>query len=281
LARIEAWTCPTCGRKATSAFCPGCGEQALRPRDLKLRGLLSELLKAFSKVDGRMLRSFRTLLRFPGALTVAFVRGQRKPYLVPFQLFLLANVLFVAVQSFTDTHVFSSTLDSHLHHQDWSPLAERLVARRLEATQRSLEDYAPVFDRAVMPRAKALILLMVFPFTAALALLFRRECPTLVTHVVFAVHQYSFLLVAFSAALVFAWFDVLAGGAGLESPQVDTLLSLINLAACFAYLQRATRVVYGGTEASRLLKNLTLTLTVAGIALGYRFALLLITLYGT
>ena len=53
----------------------------------------------------------------PGALTVAYLRGQRKADLLPFQIFLVANVLFFAIQSVTGENVFSTTLDSHLHHQ--------------------------------------------------------------------------------------------------------------------------------------------------------------------
>ncbi len=45
------------------------------------------------------------------------------------------------------------------------------------------------------------------------------------------------------------------------------------------YLHVATGNVYGGTGASRVFKVVALTLAVAGIVLGYRFVLLLITLY--
>jgi len=57
----------------------------------------------------------------------------------PFQLFLLANLLFFAVQSLTSTNIFGATLDSHLHRQDWSALAQQLLAQRLQKMQTSLE----------------------------------------------------------------------------------------------------------------------------------------------
>jgi len=41
------------------------------------------------------------LLQHPGELTLAWTRGVRKPYVAPFQLFLIANVLFFALQSAT------------------------------------------------------------------------------------------------------------------------------------------------------------------------------------
>ena len=60
--------------------------------------------------------------------------GQRKPYATPFAIFLIANVLFFTVQSLTHISVLGSTLDSHLHLQDWKDLAQALLDRRLQAT---------------------------------------------------------------------------------------------------------------------------------------------------
>ena len=42
-------------------------------------------------------RSYRTLLAAPGAITVAHVRGRRRAWLGPLQLFLIANALFFAI----------------------------------------------------------------------------------------------------------------------------------------------------------------------------------------
>ena len=88
----------------------------------------------------------------------------RKPYLGPFQMFLLANVLFFAMQSMTKTHIVSSTLDSHLHNQDWSAIAQHLVSHRLESMKTTLELYAPTFNQANLLHAKSFIILMVLPF---------------------------------------------------------------------------------------------------------------------
>ena len=49
--------------------------------------------------------------------------------------------------------------------------------------------------------------------------------------------------------------------------------------ACAIYLYAATGAVYDETRTIRILKVVALTVGVAAIVLGYRFALLLITLY--
>jgi hypothetical protein len=96
---IERWACVTCGTSVATSHCPDCGESRVRPRDLGLRKLTIEAFHSLTDVDSRLIRSIRALLFRPGALTIAYLEGPRKPYIAPFQLFLLANLLFFAVQS--------------------------------------------------------------------------------------------------------------------------------------------------------------------------------------
>ena len=276
---IQSWTCPTCHSPVSTPYCPACGESPPSARDLTLRGLVAQLFRAFSNMDSRLMRSFRCLVTRPGVLTVAYVQGRRRPYTGPFQLFLLANVLFFAMQSWTHTNIVSSTLDSHLHQQDWRVMAQRLVAHRLETMQTSLDRYAPLFNRAIVWHAKSFIIVMVLPFALLLPLVFYRNRQPIVAHVVFALHFYAFLLLLFCVLLTVVAVNVWLGGAGLHSARMDHLLSLINLAACATYLYKATGTVYRASGAVRVIKVLALALAVAGILLGYRFVLFLITLY--
>jgi Protein of unknown function (DUF3667) len=275
------WTCPTCNVTVTTGFCARCGEEPLAPRDLTLRGLGEKLLHALTSIDARAMRSAWKLLRHPGELTQAWTRGVRKSYVAPLQLFLIANVLFFGVQWLTGENVFSSSLDSHLHHQDWSELAKSLLARRLEATHSVLEQYEAVFDRAVVLNARSLILLMTIPFALILPLAFFREHRPFMTHVVFSLHLYTFLLLLFSVVLLLASFSKLLGFGGLDAPRVDNTLSIANLAACATYIYLASGPVYGASGILRAAKALLLALAVAAIVLGYRFVLFPLTLYTT
>jgi len=203
------------------------------------------------------------------------------PYLGPFELFLIANVLFFATQSLTSANIFSSTLDSHLHNQDWSAVAQALVSSRLETMRTTLDLYAPIFNQAVVLNAKSLIILMALPFALLLPIMFYRHREPLATHVVFSLHLYAFLLLLFCVSVAIAAVDVSFGGAGLNSARTDNILSVINLAACATYLYMATGMVYRASGAIRVIKVLALTLAVGGMVLGYRFVLFLITLYST
>lgn len=275
------WTCPTCKVTVNTPFCARCGEEPLTPRDLTLRGLAEKLFHALTSIDARAVRSARKLVCRPGALTLAWTSGARRSYVAPFQLFLIANVIFFALQSLIGENVFSSSLDSHLHHQDWSDLARSLVARRLEASNTSIEQYAPAFDRAVVLNAKSLILMMTVPFALLLPLTFVRERRPFMTHVAFSLHLYTFLLLLFCIALLVAKFSGMLGVGGLDAPMVDDVLSAANLAACVVYIYMAIGPVYGATGKLRAAKALLLALAVGAIVLGYRFVVFLITLYGT
>ena len=135
----STWSCPTCRRVIATAFCPSCGETAVDRRDLTLHGLARQAFETFIAVDGKLMRSFRLLLlRPPGALSLAYVRGQRVAFTGPFRAFLFANMLFFAAQSLTDASVVGTSLQSHLHEQDWSGIAQRLVASRLAELRTTL-----------------------------------------------------------------------------------------------------------------------------------------------
>ena len=277
----DAWTCPTCKVAISTAYCPTCGERPLRARDLTLRALVGQLFHALSSMDSQLIRTFRCLVNRPGALTAAYAQGQRQPYIGPFALFLIANAVFFAAQSLTSTNIFSSTLDSHLHTQDWSDFAQSLVSRRLEADRMSLERYAPVFDQAAVLNAKSLVILMVLPFALALPVLFHRDGRPFAVHAVFSLHLYAFLLLLFCVSLSVAAVDKLFGGAGLASARMDNILSVFNLVACAVYLHFATGTVYRVRGAARLFKVVVLALIAAIIVVGYRFVIFLITLCGT
>jgi hypothetical protein len=234
-----------------------------------------------SSIDGKLVRSFRSILTAPGALTAAHIRGQRRPFIGPLALFFIANGVFVLLQSLMDVHTLSSPLDSHLHEQDWSSLAQTWVEHRLRANGETLAAYSAVFDDAVMFNARALMILMVAAFIPLPLLLFPDPHRGFGVHVVFALHLYVFVLALLCVALLLAGADLLLGGGGLRSPAVDTALSIFNLLACAAYSYLAIGPVYGSSGAPRIVKAAVLALAIGAIFVGYRFAIFAITLFTT
>lgn len=278
---IEPWQCPTCKTNVDTAYCPACGERVMHARDLTLRGLLENMFAAFTNLDFRLLRSFRRLVSSPGFLTVAYLDGRRKPYLTPVSVFLVANVFFFAIETLSGGKIFTTPLDSHLHTQPWSELTPQLVEHRLSEKQMTLELYAPVFDQALATKARSLIIFMALAFSFLPALLFLGSRRPLVAHVAFSLHFYAFLLLLFSIATAIPPVESWLGGDGFESEVLDHFLAVSLVIASAVYLYFAMATVYGARGIARVLKTAALSAGVVGIVLGYRFVLLLITLYTT
>lgn len=278
---MTTWTCPSCGGAIATAFCASRGEQLRDPRDLTWRDLAALTFQAFSPVDGKVLRSFRVLLTLPGRLTSAFQEGLRKPYIGPFQIFLLANVLFFALQSVSAFNIFTQPLDFRLHDQPWSDFGQELVDTRLKETGRSFAAYAPVFNQAVAVNAKSFIGLMVPPFAQLLPLVFWRASRPFAVHFVFSLHFYAFLLLLFCVPLAVMALDKALGGSGLMSLDVDLAVTIALVLAAAVYLYLAIGRAYDAGGVRRILQTAVLTVAMALIFQAYRFALLPITLYTT
>jgi hypothetical protein len=106
------------------------------------------------------------------------------------------------------------------------------VSRRLDKTRIPLERYAPVFDQAAAIDAKSLIVLMTVPFALLLPLMIYRAHRPLMVHVAFSPRHYMFLLLLFCASLLAGKLSALLGGGGFDSPGVDNVLAVVNLAVC-------------------------------------------------
>jgi hypothetical protein len=277
----KPWACPTCRTSVDTLHCPTCGEKALQPRDLTFLGLMTQAFHTLSSIDSRLLRSLQVLMTRPGAITNAYVLGPRKPYIGPFQLFLIVNVVFFAVQAFAESPIFSTSLHSHMHDQDWSAFARDVVAQKLAATHTPLAAYTPVFDHAVDVNARSLVILLVLPFTLLLIPLFATSHRPFVTHLVFALHLLAFLLLCSCGLLLLTLLEKLLGGEGLRSTLVDWATFAVLVAVIATYLYIATRVVYGATGVVRALKVALLAVVIAAAVPGYRFLIFLVTLYST
>jgi hypothetical protein len=273
------WTCPACGVSTAALYCAACGEKRTTPEDLGVAALLGQGLESLANTDGRVFRTFATLLR-PGALTLAYLRGDRRRYIAPVQLFLTVNVVFFFIQALLGFHSLSSTLDSHLENQRYSywagPLADRVLAER--GTTRA--QYAPVFERAETINAKALAVAMV-PMLALLAWLLSplRRRP-LVAHIVFGFHFEAFflLLMCLAAPLVVLVLTL----SRVPDSYLDVLVSWIAIIAPSTwYAHVAFGRIYGGPFWARALKAAVFAILLIGVLRVYRLIVFLVTFYTT
>ena len=133
--------------------------------------------------------------------------------------------------------------------------------------------------QAVADHAKSLVALMVPPFALAAAIVYRRSRRPFVAHAVFSLHFHAFMLLLLSVALLVPAINVWFGGPGLSSRLLDNALAVAHLVLCALYLYIASGPVYGAKGLARVVQAVVLTLGAMLTFLGYRFALLWITLY--
>jgi uncharacterized protein DUF3667 len=264
--RVAASTvrCLNCGQPAGPAFCGHCG-QAIDDRRSPLLSLTRELLEEWFSVDGRALRTLRTLLH-PGRLTRLYLDGKRVPFLAPFRLYLLSSLLlFSSVLTLEPPDAGTLTIDiAGVRVQEGPTSGGRVSFNIVERqsligrwiTTRYADKFAKL--RALPPqelvnrlfdgirRVLPMTLIAFVPVLAlAIKVLYYRRHILYVDHLVFAVHFQSALFVAMSAM----WVGLRVIGAPVQVSVVSYLLLFLLMIT--VYLNLALRPVYGEARLMR------------------------------
>jgi hypothetical protein len=96
--------CPNCGAEVLGAYCHDCGQHQ---RELPaVRHIASEVVDELFSVDGRLWRTVGQLLDNPGALSAAYLAGQRARFLPPLRLYLVVSVLYFGAFVVLETQYF-------------------------------------------------------------------------------------------------------------------------------------------------------------------------------
>ena len=90
--------CLNCGEPLRGPFCSTCGQRAI-PAYPTLRELAGDAWQELSGYDGRVVRTFRSLMRRPGALTLEVLEGHRARYVSPVRVYLVASVIYFLVSA--------------------------------------------------------------------------------------------------------------------------------------------------------------------------------------
>lgn len=260
-------SCRNCGQPTGPGYCGHCG-QAIDDRRSPLLSLLRELVEEWLSVDGRAIRTFRTLL-VPGRLTRVYLDGKRVPYLAPFRLYLLSSlVLFSSVLTLEAPDARNLTIEIAgvrvTEGQDGGRATLNLVEQRSFVGRWIASHYADkvaalralppqelvnrLFDglRRVMPLA----LIVFVPLLAvAIKILYYRRHILYVDHLIFAVHFQSALFLTMGAM----W--ILLRVLGVRFPLSVIIYVFLFLLMITVYLSLALGRVYGEKRLMRLGKT--------------------------
>jgi thiamine biosynthesis protein ThiS len=277
------WLCPTCGAGVSGKFCPACGEKKVDAADLSIGHFFTHALGEFFHFDSKIFLSFRLLFTRPGFLTAEYLRGCRKHYLHPFQLFFVSNLIYFFVQPYLGWSGLRTTLDIQLHMMSYSSLAARLASERIAAKGITLAQFSRSFDHLVEVQARSLVLIMVLLYAILLAVLQWRKKQFFGQHLVFSLHFTAFWLIAIfivlypgvSLMLRFA----LRHGVHLPSVNWDTLIFPVALLLLLIYTFLALRTAYRESAFVSFAKALVLVASFHYVLDIYRFVLFLAALY--
>ena len=280
---VPEWHCPTCGVGVSGKFCPSCGEKKFSPADLSIRHFFMHALGEFFHFDSKIFRSFRFLFTRPGFLSAEYARGCRKPYLHPFQVFFIANLIYFFLQPLTGWTGLKTPLHVHTHMSLYGPLATRLVSERVAAKGISEPHFTDTFNHVVDLQARSLVLLMVPMFALVLWALEWRERRFFGEHLAFALHFYAFWILTMFLILFGFTTPVLLflrhQGIVFREGTLDRSFYLAGQVITLVYLFLAIRAFYRDSRAFALAKAVVMIFAIYYIMQIYRFILFLTALF--
>jgi Protein of unknown function (DUF3667) len=220
--------CPNCLVPATGLYCGHCGQKqksSVRP----FRRMLGEFFNDILNLDAKLLRTLKPLLLNPGFLSREYFADRRLHYVTPLKLyFFLSIVTFFLIQQRIDTvglgedpvqieagdgtgEDFNITnFNGRPWHAKTNPIqlawlpdvGNDLINNRLGKLESALKqrDWTQLSHAALAATPQALLLIL--PFFALLLKLVYFRNHLYAEHLVVALHNHGFLLLAITALVV-------------------------------------------------------------------------------
>jgi hypothetical protein len=232
---MPAAGCPNCGAPLADPppnFCPECGQET-RVRAPTVGELMQQFGGAFISTEGALWRTLKLLLTKPGELTVHYLAGRRKHYVLPLRLYLtISLVVLLGLRAWTavggtqqaiqlEADAAQGTIELGVGRagmQDGRFFCEDLPAwlcqrlqQRYDVEPRALaRELGEVSGRFTANLGGAMFLLLP-AFALYLKLVYLNRRLRYTEHLVFALHLHAFWFVALALVLPgLPWLSPLA-----------------------------------------------------------------------
>jgi hypothetical protein len=273
-------TCKNCGNTFRGRFCNHCGEKVIDAADRSFGRMAESILNAFTFLEGKFWRSFKTMILNPGKLSDRIRAGVQVPYMRLVGLFFVANFFYFLFPVF-DT--FNSPLYSQFYYQEYSELVQKLVREHLKAHQLDVETYTQAFNAHTGNLSKLLIVMLVFIYTIPLAVVNFSKKNFYFDHLQlsFEFHAFTLLLSSVLIPLVLKNVILLANNLGQDWNVLltDGVYSKLSMALFAFFFISAERTYYGNRWWVAVVKGSILAYLVFYSWQLYRFFLFLATFY--
>jgi len=184
--------CKNCQANFDGKYCNKCGEKIVENKDFTIYHTVSHAIGTITNFDSKIFRTLKLLFFFPGKLTIKFVEGVRVPYMKPFQIFVISNIIFFIFLSEMDLF---RTPSQWYFSENFDGIRVMDIVREI-ATRRNLEhsEIALIYDNKSSNLAKGLIVILI-PFIALIGKLLNPDRRfEFGKHLIFSTHVFSFLL---------------------------------------------------------------------------------------
>ena len=186
-------TCINCKTKLEGPYCYSCGEKIVTEEDFTIKKLLEQTVDVFTHLDSKIFTTLKFLLLKPGKLSEAYITGLRKPFMKPFQIFILINILFFLLLSNVDIfRIPSSFLFDEIDLKGYN--IAKIVEQKIIETNKTKNEIALVYDLKSAILAKTYVITFIPLLSFVFALLFIRKKLQIGKHIVFSTHLFSFLI---------------------------------------------------------------------------------------
>jgi hypothetical protein len=238
--------CTNCGDDRVATYCANCGEQQPGHHDLTVPHFLHELVHEVLHLDGKLFRTMKVLIRYPGQLTVEYFAGQKKRSIGPLRLFLTMFALqFLAYTAYKPAAIYSVTT---FRAFDSSEALAKMLDRKAEKYGLTREVYDDRIDTQWRKNLSLLQFANVIGIALVLLLLHRKK-RKLVEHLVFAAHYLSF-----SYLYSLACFPIYAAN-GFRPGPLQFTLTTIHILLNIGYMYFAQRRYYEQPPAKTAVKT--------------------------
>jgi Protein of unknown function (DUF3667) len=272
--------CLTCGAVFAGQYCPKCGERVVDPEHRSLRYFFSELLNAFTFIDGKFFRSLRTLAFKPGQLSRDITDGIRQPYMKPIAFFFVANFIYFLLPLF---QTFNSSLNIQMHNTPYAAYANEMVQKHLSESGDTIEDFSVTYNNTSTSWAKLLLFLLVLYMFPSIAIInYSRQVYTL-DHLLFSLEFMTYLLfigTILLGGLVVGIFYI-GKFLGFDWRQLlwDQYVMPILIGLLLYFFIMASRTFYGFPLWRRILSTTLLIGATYCALMMYRFTLFIVTMW--
>lgn len=176
--------CISCQHDLVGKFCHNCGEKVVEKSDFSLKTIFQQFVDGLTNFDSKFIKSFLFLLFKPGQLTLSYVKGNRNPFMKPFQLIVVVNILFFLLLANAD--IFRIPSEYYFSNE--------IIIEKVKFNSIPIDIIKQKYDAESFTNSKLFIFILIPFFSLVFWLVNLNKKYYFGVHTIFAIHYLSFFM---------------------------------------------------------------------------------------